>query len=252
MVRKIETGFKTLGDLAQEEMKRQNEEINRKVKEWLETQRLFDEIMKRRFSGNDVAIPPPGVQQSGWVQQTGRTLNSNELFKKPPTPQLFGELMKNATPDQRKQLTDLYAELVKALQPRTVATRHGTYVVDTAPPEVVLRNIVTELKNKNVSPENFYSELISKLKETINRLNEQRTKEMEENLNRAFESVEKQRRGEAELGGRLDRLKSTQVGGQWGVPRLAESTESPLAIPPWRWASPRPVELLRRRTEVLA
>jgi adenylate kinase family enzyme len=166
----------------------------------------------------------------------------------------LGELLKNMSQDQQKQLTDLYAELVKALQPRKVVTRQGTYVVDTVPPEVVLGNILNELKEKNVPPENFYSELVSKLNETIMRINEQRAKEEEEQLNTALESVEEQRQREAELGERLDQLKTMWIR-QWRVPRLIELPESPFAIPPWQGASPKPIELLggeERRREVLA
>jgi hypothetical protein len=80
-----------------------------------------------------------------------------------------------------------------------------------------------------------------------------RTKKEEENLDKAFERVEEQRRREAELGERLDRLKSMR-GGQWRVPALIELPESPFAISPWRWAAPKPIELLMpgRRREVPA
>jgi hypothetical protein len=194
------------------------------------------------------------------IVEGGRTQkevqNKEEVGRVPiarPPQWSFADLFKNAPPDVQKQLMDLSAELVKMLQPRTVVTSQGTYVVDTVPPDVVIGNILYNLQQSNISPENLYSELIAKLRGEVERLKEQRTKEEEKNLDKAFERVEEQRRREAELGERLDQLKSMR-GGQWRVPVLFELPESPFAISPWRWASPKPIELLMpaRRREVPA
>ena len=67
--------------------------------------------------------------------------------------------------------------------------------------------------------------------------------------------VEEQRRREGELWEQLDRWKSTQVPRGWiWLPRLVELPGPPFAIPPWRWALPKPIELLstERRREVPA
>jgi len=200
-------------------------------------------------------LAPPGVNQSWgpgmrqppikpWIDEF-RVIEPKGFSGTPPQPPIqwnFADLVKNATPDVQKQLRDLYAELAKLLQPKMVVTPHGKYVVDTLPPDMVIRNIVYNLQQSKVSPENFYSELIAKLKGEIERLKNQRTKKEEENLDKALERVEEQRRREAELWERLDRWKSTQVPRGWiWLPRLVELPGPPFAIPPWRWALPKPV-----------
>jgi len=130
---------------------------------------------------------------------------------------------------------------------------------------VVIRRIVDDLlKQSNVSPENFYSELAAKLREEVERLKRQWIKEEEKNLDKAFERVEEQRRREAELGERLDQLKSMRM---WTAPRLIEIAPEPLPRPRlielpepiwpawWRWLGlPKPIELFsaERRREVPA
>ncbi len=70
--------MKTPGDLAQEELKRRNEEFNRRFMEELERQRWFDKVAAR-FSDNYVATPPPGVRQlrGSEVQQPRQNLEED-------------------------------------------------------------------------------------------------------------------------------------------------------------------------------
>jgi hypothetical protein len=214
-----------------------------------ETKPIVDDAFKALVDKTISQAPPPKVpNEVNW-----RLIGDVAKPTPEPTQWSFADLVKNAPPDVQKQLIDLSAELAKWLQPRTVVTPQGTYVVDTVPPDVVIRNILYNLQQSNISPENLYSELIAKLKGEIEQLKEQRAKEEEKNLDKAFERVEEQRRREAELGERLDRLKSMR-GGQWRVPALIELPESPFAISPWRWAAPKPIELLMpgRRREVPA
>jgi hypothetical protein len=58
----IKTQTKTPGEQTQEETKKHGEEFDKRIKEWLEIEKRLSEM--GRFTRNDVANPPPGVQTS--------------------------------------------------------------------------------------------------------------------------------------------------------------------------------------------
>jgi len=100
---------KTPGDLAQEMLKKQNDELNKRFMEELERQRKLNEIA--RFRINDVATPPSGVKQS-WgpgVSPSQQQKNLQETLDE-TTKRLEEELFKRV-----EQLRQREAELFERL-----------------------------------------------------------------------------------------------------------------------------------------
>jgi len=69
-----------LGNLAQEELKKRNEEINKRIMEELESLKK-----QPKFTVNDVAEPPPGVMQS-WGPQQGTVVTPHGAYVIDPKP----------------------------------------------------------------------------------------------------------------------------------------------------------------------
>jgi len=66
---------------------------------------------------------------------------------------------------------------------------------------------------------------------------------------KVLERIERLRQRQAELGEQLSKLKSTRIA-QWDILRIPPwMLESPLTIPPWAWALPKPIMPMPMRAE---
>jgi len=112
-----------LGDLAQEELKRRNEEINKRIMEELESLKK-----QPKFTVNDVAEPPPGVMQSwgpqmqSWGPQQGTVVTEHGIVVIDPVDKRFQHI------DPKPP--DVFIDDVIKPSETTSVTEHGIVVID--------------------------------------------------------------------------------------------------------------------------